>query len=251
VNAKPLLSESMRDLLKDLTKKYPAKKLPARVPYPKLRGKGLLPPAQQWESLLWSIDSAQAHGSHALRGLAVALSQVIRARAIEALVLDAREHRKPSWDADDLLWEEALPVNAAGDTRATLTTKVARTLSVELNDAIVFPAPWERRRLFKSLQNIGEKRSWGAWRQDSNHLGIAWKPWPIVWVTNGNHSTMAGLIRGGGKFKCHETYDFSSVLRAVRTDGVDWIREDTDEVLEPVRSLHMAGIFEIGRRLLS
>ncbi|MCV2355413.1 hypothetical protein LNV09_14760 [Paucibacter sp. B2R-40] len=201
--------------------------------------------------MLWSIDSAQANGKHALRGLAVALSQIIRARALETLLMDAREFHKPSLDAEDLLWDDSLPLNAEGDTRASLMRKASRTLSVELNDAIVFPAPWERWRLFKAFQNMGEKREWGAWRQDSNHFGIAWKPWPIVWVSNGNHSTMAALIRGGGKFKCHEAYDFSPVLQAVRTDGVNWIRIDTEEVLSPVRSLPMAGIFEIGRRLMT
>lgn len=163
--------------------------------------------------------------------------------------MDAREFHKPAWDADDLLWDESLPLNAAGDTRASMTKKAARTLSVELNDAIIFPAPWERWRLFRALQNIGDKRPWGPWRQDRNHFGIAWKPWPIVWVSNGNHSTMAALLRGGGKFKCKAAYDFTPVLKAVRTDGVNWIRLDTGAVLGPVRSLPMAGIFEIGRRL--
>lgn len=237
-------------LLKNLSKKFPAKKLPKRVPYPSLPKSGRLTQSQQWESMLWSIDSAQAHGKHALRGLAVALSQVIRARAIETLVMDAREFNKPAWDADDLLWDESLPLNAAGDTRASMTKKASRTLSVDLNDAVVFPSPWERWRLFRSLQNLGKKREWGTWRQDRNHFGVAWKPWPIVWVSNGNHSTMAALIRGGDKFKCYEAYDFSAVLQAVTTDGIHWIRLDNGEVLEPVRSLPMAGIFEIGRRLL-
>jgi hypothetical protein len=164
--------------------------------------------------------------------------------------MDAREFHKPAWDADDLLWDESLPLNVAGDTRASLLVKARRTVSVDLNDAIVFPAPWERWRLFRALQNLGLKRQWGPWSQDSNHFGIAWKPWPIVWVTNGNHSTMAALVRGGGKLKCHATYDFSPVIRAVGTDGVHWFCRDTGAILGPVRSLPMAGIFEIGGRLL-
>jgi hypothetical protein len=128
-------------------------------------------------------------------------------------------------------------------------TKAAQTLSVDLNDAIVFPARWERWRLFKSLHNLGEGREWGAWRQDLNHFGVAWKPWPMVWVSNGNHSTMAALVRGGGKFKCYEAYDFKPVLAAVKTDGRNWLRQDTGAVLEPVRPMPMADIFEIGQRL--
>ena len=246
-----MVSKSLTALLKNLSKQFPAKKLPQRVPYPSLPSTEALTAHQQWVSLLWSIDSAQAHGKHALRGLAISLSQIIRAQALQSLLMDAREFQKPAWDAEDLLWDESLPLNAAGDTRASLLTRTARTLSVNLNDATVFAAPWERWRLFRALQNLGTKRRWGSWRQDPNHFGIAWKPWPIVWVTNGNHSTMAALIRGGGKFKCHAAYDFRLVIEAVGTDGVNWFRLDTGAVLEPVRSLPMAAIFEIGRRLLS
>lgn len=221
-----------------------------RVPYPSLPSKGRLTRAQTWESILWSIDQAEASGKHALRGLAIALSQVIRAQALETLIMDAREYHKPKWGGDDLLWDESLPVNAAGDTRISLLKKAPRTLSAHLNDAIVFPEPWERWRLIRALHNLGEKRPWGPWRQDPNHYGIAWKPWPIVWVVNGNHSTMAALVRGGGKFKCYAAYDFAPVLQAVETDGVNWLRTDTGAILEPVRSLPMAGIFEVGKRLL-
>lgn len=244
-----MLSKHLANLLKNLAKEYPAKKLPMRVAYPKLPATGALTAHQQWVSLQWSIDSAEAHGKHALRGLAVSLSQVIRAQALQSLLMDAREFHAPSWDADDLLWDESLPLNAAGDTRASLLKKLPRTLSVELNDAIVFPSPWERWRLFNALERLGAKRQWGPWRQDRNHFGVAWKPWPIVWVTNGNHSTMAALVRGGGKFKCHAAYDFTPVIQAVGTDGVNWFRLDTSALLEPVRSLPMAAIFEIGRRL--
>lgn len=51
-------------------------------------------------------------------------------------------------------------------------------------------------------------------------------------------------------FKCYEAYDLSAVLEAVKPDGLNWIRSDNGEVLEPIRSLPMAGIFEIGQRLL-
>ena len=79
---------------------------------------------------------------------------------------------------------------------------------------------------------------------------MAWKPWPLVRVSNGNHSTMAALIRGGGRLRCEETFDYSPVLRAVRTDGVNWIRKADDSMIGPVRSMAMAGIFVIGQRLI-
>jgi len=79
---------------------------------------------------------------------------------------------------------------------------------------------------------------------------MAWKPWPLVRVSNGNHSTMAALIRGGGRLGCEETFDYSPVLHAVRTDRVNWIRKADDSMIGPVRSMAMAGIFVIGQRLI-
>jgi len=237
--------EAMLQRLSEL----PTKKMPRYVLYPNLPISRQLTPDQKWKSLLWSIDTAQAHGKHALRGLAIALSHVIRAKVLESLLMDAREHRKQPCNPDELLWDEALPLNAAGETRESLMKPIRRAVSIHLNDAIVLPEPWERLRLLNAFQNLGERRGWGAWRQDQNHVGVAWKPWPIVWVVNGNHSTMAALVRGGWKFKCEETYNFKPVLDAVTTDGRNWLRRDSGAILAPVRSMPMAGIFEIGQRL--
>ena len=244
-----MVSKSLAKLLNNLAKRYPAKKLPMRVDYPKLPATGPVTAHQKWVSLQWSIDPRRPNGKHALRGLAVALSQVIRAQALQSLLRDAGEFHKPAWDADDFLWDESLPLNAAGDNRASLLKRAPRTLSVELNDAIVAPARWERWRFFRALQHLGSKRKWGPWRQGLNHFGVAWRPWLIVWVTNGNHSTMAVVVRSCGRFKCHAAYDFTPVIQAVGTDGVNWFRLDNRTALGPVRSLPMAAIFEIGRRL--
>lgn len=228
----------------------PRSRQPERLPYPELPRQRRLTAAQRWQSLLWSIDTAQAHGNHALRGLTVALSRIIHGQALDALLLDARESRKPELDPSDLLWDEHLPLTATGQTMRDLIARSARSLSVDLNDAAVFPSPWERWRLHEALHNLGPSRAWGSWRQDSNHFGIAWKPWPLVWVSNGNHSTMAALVRGGGRFKCHEAFDFTPVLSAVQTDGFRWYRVDNGEELGPARSMPMAGIFVIGQRLI-
>lgn len=70
-----------------------------------------------------------------------------------------------------------------------------------------------------------------------------------MWVDNGNHSTMAALVRGGGRLKCKEAFDFTPVLEAVRTDGITWARAADGSKIGPVRSMPMAGIFLIGQRL--
>jgi hypothetical protein len=229
----------------------PGTRQPQRVPYPEFPKRQRLNATQRWQSLLWSIDTAEEHGKHALRGLTVALSRIILGQALDTLLLDAREFHKPALDPAALLWDEDLPLTASGQTMRDLTTRLPRSLSVDLNDAAVFPSPWERWRLHGALHNLGTGRAWGSWRQDRNDFGIAWKPWPLVWVSNGNHSTMAAVVRGGGRFKCHEALDFTPVLSAVRTDGISWYRVDNGEELGPVRSMPMAGIFEVGQRLSS
>jgi hypothetical protein len=228
----------------------PRRKQLERVPYPNLPKGARNAAARQWRSLLWSIDSAEQQGQHALRGLTVALARIIIGRGLEGLILNAQEFHKPPLDIPDLLWPEDLPLNAAGQSMRQLATKLPRTLSVELNETAVFPSPWERWRFHGALQKLGPGREWGPWKQDPrNHLSVAWRPWPVVWVHNGNHSTMAALVRGGGRLKCKEAFDFTPVLEAVRTDGIMWTRADNGSELGPVRSVPMAGIFLIGQRL--
>lgn len=228
----------------------PKSKRPSRIPDLKLPSSRRLTSAERWASLLWSVDTAQSHGKHALRGLAVALCRIVHGRALEKLLFDARPAVKPLHQPSDLLWNDDVPLNASGDCMSDLLIRNARSPAVDLNDTPVFPCPWERWRLSRALNHLGEGRRWGAWRQERNHYGVAWRPWPLLWVQNGHHSTTAALVRGGGRFKPTETYDASALLRAVHTDGVNWYRADTDDPLGLVRSLPMAGIFVIGQRLI-
>lgn len=225
-------------------------KEPQRVPYPELPTRGKLRPEQRWQSMLWSIDSAAQHGPDALRGLTIALSRVIQGECLDTLLFDAREHRSPDFDPKSPLWDPKLPLNAAGQKLDDLMVRKKKAIKVKLEDAAVFPHAWERWRLHGALGNMGKGRPWKAFRQSENHLGIGWWPWPIVMIWNGNHSTLAAQVRGGGKLTCEETYDFSPVLRAVRTDGARWYRVDSGSSLGAVESMAMAGIFVIGQRLL-
>ncbi|WP_157118904.1 DUF6710 family protein [Azohydromonas lata] len=244
--------ESLMAMAQAMDARAPRRKQPERVPYPDLP-KGVRNAAvRQWQSLLWSIDSAEQHGKHALQGLTVALARIIIGQGLQGLILNAQEFHKPPLDIPDLLWDEDLPLNNAGQSMRQLRAKLPRPISVDLNDAAVFPSPWERWRFHGALQKLGAGREWGPWKQDHrNHFGIAWRPWPMVWVHNGNHSTMAALVRGGGKLRCSEAFDFAPVLQAVNTDGVNWYRADTGSVIEKVKSMPMAGIFVIGQRLLT
>jgi hypothetical protein len=172
------------------------------------------------------------------------------AEALQAIVLEAKQYSSCGLKAEALLWDSGLPLNEAGDCLESLMRPIKKGLKVDMNDAVVLPATWERWRFFGALAKIGKGRPWGPWKHDKrNHFAQAWLPWPIVWVTNGNHSAMAGLVRGGGVLKCEETFDLSAVLNAVTTDGKRWYRADTRKAFAEVRSLPMAGIFVIGQRL--
>lgn len=226
-------------------------RLPERVPYPDLPPKARLTSAQRWRSLLWSVEAAAAHGPDALRGLAIALSRVLQGEMLEALIFDARVHRGHGFDPASPLWDARLPLNAAGQTLDDLKVRMSVAIQVKLEDAAVFPAPWDRWRMYRALGNIGEGRPWKDFRQSENHQGIGWWPWPLVLIWNGNHSTLAGQLRGGGTLTCDESYDMSPVLAAVGTDGERWYRIDDGSSLGPVESMAMAGIFVIGQRLLT
>ncbi len=61
---------------------------------------------------------------------------------------------------------------------------------------------------------------------------------------------MAAIVTHGGTVQVSESLNAKDLLLAVYSDGENWVRIDNGEIIEPVRSLAMAGIFEIGRRLV-
>jgi len=91
----------------------------------------------------------------------------------------------------------------------------------------------------------------GKWRQTENTHAVVWLPWPIAWIDNGNHSAMAAILTHGETLNVSESLNAKELSLAVYSDGKNWIRVDNGGIIEPVRSLAMAGIFEIGRRLVS
>lgn len=220
-----------------------------RVPAPKLPARGALTRAQQWRSLLWMIDTAQAHGAKALRGLSIALARMVQADAFNVLFLDARPHRSPDGSIDDLLWDRNQPITAAGERLVDLLALRGRRRRLELASTATIANVWERWRLARALQCLGPACAWGAWRQDTNHHAVAWYPWPMLWIDNGNHSATAALLKGGGVIRCEASFDATPLLRVVTTDGRRWFGENR-RVLGPVHSLAMAGIVEVGRRLV-
>lgn len=72
----------------------------------------------------------------------------------------------------------------------------------------------------------------------------------IVWVSNGNHSITAGIIRGEGKLRVGTIRDIRPVYQHVRYDGEHFHRSHDGSVIEPVRDPEFAAIFEVGRFML-
>lgn len=244
------LIAELEALVKEVDVVAPRRRHPRHIPVPHLgRGKRLSL-ADQWASLIWSIDTAQEHGKGALKGVSLSLARMIQAQALEALLLDARHPVRSRMSVDNLLWSEDVVLDSEGGTLKSLRRKMRRGSARLMSESLVFPEPWERTRFIKATGNIGEGLAHGVWRQDPNHFGVEWRPWPIFWVSNGNHSTMAGLVKSGANFRPYETYDLSPVLRAVKTDGLQWYRSDTNQPFEAVSSMAMAGVFVVGQRLI-
>jgi hypothetical protein len=220
-----------------------------RFDHPKLP-QGTLSDSDKWKALLWNIKTAEAHGHRALQNMVVALTKIIQAEILTDMFFDTRLGSSEHYDVSSLFWCIDLPIRDDGATLSSLLRKRKSISEVSLSHASVIPQPWERWRMARSFQNLGKDGNWGEWMQNSNIYAVAWTPWPILWVSNGNHSTMAAIVTHGGLLKPTETYDATSLLKTVHTDGLNWMRSDTNEIIAPVRSMAMAAIFEIGKILL-
>ncbi len=120
---------------------------------------------------------------------------------------------------------------------------------ISLGDDLVITNPWERSRMQAALIHHGQSRNRGAWKQDSNHYTVLWKPLNIIWVENGNHSIAAGIIQGDGTLVPSETYDISPIYDYIKCDGNHFIDIEQNKVIGNVRNIEFAAIFEIGRLL--
>lgn len=124
-------------------------------------------------------------------------------------------------------------------------------LAVRLASDPVLPTAWERGRFVSAITNIGEGRPHGAWAQDLNHQVSVWLPWNIAFVTGGNHSITAGVLRGEGIVTATEVIDVSPIFDLVECDGRTFRRKDTGKVVAKVEDHRRAAVFEIGRLIRS
>lgn len=126
--------------------------------------------------------------------------------------------------------------------------KLAGSRQIDLSRDLVLPTPWFLQRVAANLATIGEGRGKGPWKQvPAEHHLECWLPFGVVWVHEGNHSIMTGIVQGTGTIETEEVYDLSQIFDDVRCDGNAFIRICDGAVLTPVRDLEFAAIFEVGR----
>ena len=136
-----------------------------------------------------------------------------------------------------------------------LKKEVKCNKKLNLSKDLILPWPWKNERLFNTITNIGDGRKWGSWEQDfNNHYVEVWLPMGIAWVHGGNHSIAIGIIHGG-KLEPKYYYDISEVYKHITCDGNYYRRVKTNylvnqNIIEPVRSVEFAALFEIGRLLV-
>ncbi len=242
---------ALREILRDVRGKFPPKPRPlVQVPIPTLPTNRPLTAKEGWKSLCWIVDVATSEGREALSGLSLGLTRIIQAEILRGLFFDARPGRSVPSSMEDLLWDPSLSFASDGRNLRGLLRRRRTSTAVSIQSSAIIARPWNAQRLVISMQNLGPGLSWKSWRNSRNTHSVAWLPWPLIWVDNGNHSMTTAMLRHGGTLQCGETFDASPLLRAVRTDGENWIRVSDGQPFAKVRSVPMAALFTVGQRLL-
>ncbi|ODP27438.1 hypothetical protein PTI45_03148 [Paenibacillus nuruki] len=121
---------------------------------------------------------------------------------------------------------------------------------VKLNRDLVLPWPWHPLRFKNALIEIGEHNPSGEWEQDSNNHNISVvQPMGVCFVNGGNHSIMAGVVKGEGMITDYEIIDMTPLYALMYSDGVNYYRKDDNSIIQEVENVEFAAIFEIGRKL--
>lgn len=122
---------------------------------------------------------------------------------------------------------------------------------LNLRKDIVIPNPWNYERLINNISTIGKDRYNGPWNYHrTNHNTILWLPLGVTFVDGGNHSISVGLIQGEGVLEPHAVYDISKLYDYIYCDGRYFRYINTHEILQEVKDIDFACIYEIGRLII-
>lgn len=189
----------------------------------------------------------------ALRHLIYTLGRTYQSNRISEIFLS--QHKgKDTIDVipSTLLFDEYKPITPDGRHLVDLAEEatIPNTRDLQLSSDLILPWPWEPFRAVSAFSEIGTGCIAGVWQQDPNHRINYWYPMCIGWVIGGNHSLATGIIKGEGVITNYQTYDVSEVYNHVRCDGQHYISIHTGEIIEKVKNIEFACIFEIGRLII-
>ncbi|MEA3148024.1 MAG: hypothetical protein QOI53_3646, partial [Verrucomicrobiota bacterium] len=134
-------------------------------------------PRQQFQQIMAFANETADFGPEVLRDLIKVLLRPLQASLIVG-VFERPPHSAPG---------EIKPWNFfMGEKHASLFMEnEAKPLCVDgfkvrLASDIILPCPWDRERTKSALVNTGTGKSFGPWKEDSNHVVILWMPWRSV-----------------------------------------------------------------------
>lgn len=131
----------------------------------------------------------------------------------------------------------------------TVSIARARSYFISPSDFTVITFPWSWKRMNDALLQIGEQVS-NPWEHDPiNHQVSLLYPLNVAIILNGNHSAAINILTEEANFKVTEVFNLEEVYTEVYTDGVNYIRKETGQVIGKSTDVKMAAIFEIGRRI--
>lgn len=212
--------------------------------------------AAQFAAIMQLATAIAEQEPAALVDLVALLGRKIQMDGIARLLVQSQPERGGMGmeiGAKQLWFDDRLPLTPSGSTLEDLIVRLPRRRRprVALRSAVVLPWPWSRERFVDALCSIGPGRARGRWREDRrNHALLCWLPLGLRWVVGGNHSLTAGIAQGRGTVRVEEAYDLAPVYEHVVCNGTSFVRCHDQQVLGPIRSVHGAALFEIGRRML-
>ena len=110
---------------------------------------------------------------------------------------------------------------------------------------VIIPSIWNHER----LTNTALGSSFSTWKQNNNHQVIWVHPLNFGWSNNGHHSIANAIITGIGKIKPTQIYNISSLYPFVVFDGLNFIYQDSKEVIGTPRYEVIGWLYELGRLL--
>jgi hypothetical protein len=138
------------------------------------------------------------------------------------------------------LWFDCMAESKAGD-----------IYSIQLGVDPVIPIPYRNEKLAGSIAGIATRDN-PFRQQDTAHTARLLLPMGVTMITNGMHSTSAGILKTEGILtlggSCTmKVYDVSAAYEKIRFDGDSYIDLKTGEVIRESRCFELGVIYELGR----